>query len=129
LYSNIHRPSSKLKKSLTDSCLWIPTCYWTRHSLFYSFYYSRTRRSLRSRHMTQSRWLACVSGRQLLPCFFIGLHIYSHNLNTYRIWPCASSVHAHACLLKLNKTDSKTVVQYVKYTQGYAIHQSSNMHK
>jgi hypothetical protein len=68
----VQQHSQTQTEEITNSCFWKPTCYWMRHSLFYSFYYSRTRQLPMSRHMMQSQ---CVSCHQLLLCFFMGVHI------------------------------------------------------
>jgi hypothetical protein len=81
LYSNTH---SQTQTEETDSCLWIPTCYWMRHSLFYSFYYSRTRWSLMSRHTTGS-WclvLVVVNWASMLFHWFTQSHNLNHQQNT-----------------------------------------------
>jgi hypothetical protein len=70
LYSKQHSGSQTQTEEITDLRSWIPTCYWTRHSLFYSFYYSRTRWSLTSRHTTQS-------SSTVLPCFLL-VYTFSH---------------------------------------------------
>jgi hypothetical protein len=72
----IQQHSQTQTEEITDLLLWIPTCYWMRYLLFYSFYYSRTRWSLMSRHMTQSWWLVLV----VVKCFraFSLVYTYSH---------------------------------------------------